>query len=38
MLKFQIFLASLLFNNVSEGEAMSIAQEFDWKGIRALVN
>jgi hypothetical protein len=29
---------SLLFNGVSEDEAMSIAQKFDWKGIRALVD
>lgn len=28
---------SLLSNNVSEDEAKSIAQKFDWKGIRALV-
>jgi hypothetical protein len=29
---------NLLFNNVSDGEAMEIAQKFDWKGIQALVN
>ena len=29
---------SLWFNNVSEDEAMAIAQKFDWKGIQALVN
>jgi hypothetical protein len=25
-------------NNVSEEEAMTIAQKFDWKGIQQLVN
>jgi hypothetical protein len=29
---------NLLFNNVSEEEAMTIAQKFDWKGIQQLVN
>jgi hypothetical protein len=29
---------NLIFNNVSESEAMAIAQKYDWKGIRALVN
>jgi hypothetical protein len=29
---------SLIFNNVSEDEAMAIAQKFDWKGIQAQVN
>src|SRR5262249_2470933 len=28
---------SLLFNNISEEEAMAVAQKFDWKGIQALV-
>jgi hypothetical protein len=28
----------LLFTNVSEVEAMAIAQKFDWKGLQALVN
>jgi hypothetical protein len=28
----------LIFNNVAEDEAMAIAQKFDWKGIRALLN
>jgi hypothetical protein len=28
---------SLIFNGVSEDEAMSIAQKFDWKGVRALI-
>jgi hypothetical protein len=27
-----------MFNNVSEDEAMAIAQKFDWKGIQALLN
>jgi hypothetical protein len=26
----------LFFNDVSEDEAMAIAQKFDWKGIQAL--
>jgi hypothetical protein len=29
---------NLFFNNVSEGEAMAIAQQFDWKGMQALLN
>jgi len=29
---------NLFFNNVSEEEAMTIAQKFDWKGIQQLVN
>ena len=28
----------LSFSNVSEEEAMTIAQKFDWKGIQALLN
>jgi hypothetical protein len=29
---------SLTFNNVSEDEAMAIAQKFDWKGMQAELN
>jgi hypothetical protein len=29
---------NFVFNNVSEDEAMAIAQKFDWKGIQALLN
>lgn len=28
---------NLIFNGVSENEAMAIAQKFDWKGIAALL-
>jgi hypothetical protein len=31
-------LSNLSFNNVSEEEAMTIAHNFDWKGIQALLN
>jgi hypothetical protein len=29
---------NLFFNNVSEEEAMTMAQKFDWKAIQALLN
>jgi hypothetical protein len=29
---------NLFFNNVSENEAMTLAQKFDWKAIQALAN
>jgi hypothetical protein len=29
---------NLIFNNVSEDEAMAIAQKFDWKGMQAELN